>query len=145
MKSILIIDDQRITRHLLHFALRDLFLLEEAPDADTAYAMILASPPDALVLDVMMPGTMNGYQLCQKIKQNPALAHIYVVLLTSCRQAEDQEKGRLHGANAYFVKPFSPLLLQQHLKDALLIGWEISPESLDLSDLERLNANWVEP
>ncbi len=141
MKRILIVDDQRITRHLLHFALREQFVLEEAPDADTAFAMIMASPPDALVLDVMMPGSMDGYQLCQKIKQNPSLAPIYVVLVTSCRQAEDQEKGRILGANAYFVKPFSPLMLEQHLKDALQVGWEICTESLSLSDLERLNAN----
>ena len=129
MKKILIVDDQRITRQLMHFALCNHFELEEAEDADTAYAMILKAPPDALVLDVMMPGTMDGYQLCERLKRDPNLSHIYVVLVTACGQVSDQELGRRLGAEAYFVKPFSPLLLEQHLKDALMVGWQVSGEA----------------
>ncbi len=120
MKKILIVDDQPIIRHMLKFALREKFALEEACDADQAYEMILASPPDAIVLDVMMPGSMDGYQLCERIKRDPALSGIYVVLVTACGQVTDQELGRTLGANAYFIKPFSPLMLEQHLYDALL-------------------------
>jgi two-component system, OmpR family, phosphate regulon response regulator PhoB len=119
MKKVLIVDDQPIIRHMLRFGLRNSFVLEEAPDADVAYQMIVAAPPDAIVLDVMMPGSMDGYQLCERIKRDPALEHIHVVMVTACGQATDQELGRTLGANAYFIKPFSPLLLEQHLKDAL--------------------------
>lgn len=121
MKKILIIDDQPIIRKMIRLALMDdCFEFLEANDADTAYEMIKISPPDGIVLDVMMPGTLNGYQLCERIKQDPLLSSIYVVLVTACGQVADQEFGLSLGADAYFVKPFSPLALARHMKDAIL-------------------------
>ena len=109
MKKILIVDDQPNIRKLIHLALRDHFALEEAGDSDAAYDQLMAERPDALVLDVMMPGGMNGFQLCQRIKSDSALAGIHIVLVTACGQVSDQELGQELGADAYFVKPFSPL------------------------------------
>jgi CheY-like chemotaxis protein len=67
-----------------------------------------------------MPGVLNGYQLCERIKQSPELSDIHVVLVTACGQVADQEFGRALGADAYFVKPFSPMALATHMRDALL-------------------------
>jgi DNA-binding response OmpR family regulator len=119
MKKILIVDDQPNIRKMIHLALRDHFALEEAGDADAAYEQLMAERPGALVLDVMMPGSMNGFQLCELIKRDTALAGIHVVLVTACGQVSDQELGQELGANAYFVKPFSPLALTRHLTSAL--------------------------
>jgi CheY-like chemotaxis protein len=119
MKKILIVEDQASIRRLLRLALRDSFSLDEASEADSAYQRILADRPDAVVLDVMMPGSMNGYQLCEMIKRDPALADIHIVLTTARGQVADQEFGLSLGANAYFVKPFSPLALAHHLRGAL--------------------------
>lgn len=120
MKKILIVDDQPHIRKMIRLALRDHFELEEAEDADSAYERLMAERPDGLVLDVMMPGTMNGFQLCERIKCDTALAGIHIVLVTACGQVSDQERGRELGADAYFVKPFSPLALARHLTSALL-------------------------
>lgn len=120
MKKILIVDDQPVIREMIYFALCDSFELEMANDAEQAYKQIMIAIPDAIVLDVMMPGTMNGYQLCENIKNNPKLAGILVVLVTACGQVSDQELGRELGADAYFVKPFSPLQLIRYLKSTLL-------------------------
>lgn len=120
MKKILIVDDQPSIRRLVSLVLRDSFLIEEASDADTAYQRLLADRPDAVVLDVMMPGSMDGYQLCELIKRDTALAGIHVVLITARGQVSDQEFGLALGADAYFVKPFSPLGLLHHLTNALL-------------------------
>jgi DNA-binding response OmpR family regulator len=68
----------------------------------------------------MMPGTINGFQLCERIKRDGTLAGIHVVLVTACGQVTDQELGRALGADAYFIKPFSPMALAQHLRAALL-------------------------
>jgi CheY-like chemotaxis protein len=122
MKRILIVDDQPDIREMIHHALRDSFELEMANNADQAYEQIMIAIPDAIVLDVMMPGTMDGYQLCEVIKKDPKLAGILVVLITACGQVADQELGRTLGADAYFVKPFSPLQLERYLKDVLLAG-----------------------
>ncbi len=115
MKKLLIVDDQVNIRRMICLALRDHFSTAEADNADSAYTMILAEPPTGIVLDVMMPGSMNGFQLCQRIKSDPALRAIHVVLITACGQVADQELGRSLGADAYFVKPFSPLALVRHL------------------------------
>lgn len=119
MKKLLIVDDHANMRQIIRIAVRDRFELEEAASADAAYASIQAAPPDAIVLDVMMPGSMNGFQLCEIIKRDDKLAAIHVVLVTACGQVEDQELGRAVGADAYFVKPFSPLALARHLTEVL--------------------------
>jgi DNA-binding response OmpR family regulator len=119
MRKLLIVDDQANIRQMLRLTLRDHYIVGEAQSADTAFAMILSDPPDAIVLDVMMPGSMNGFQLCERIKGDAELAGIHVVLVTACGQVEDQELGRRLGADAYFVKPFSPLALARHLGEVL--------------------------
>lgn len=120
MKTVLIVDDQPNIRWFIRLALRDHFATEEADTADAAYERIKRDRPDAIVLDVMMPSIMNGFQLCERIKGDPDLSAIHVVLVTACGQVADQELGRAAGANGYFVKPFSPLALARHLTDALL-------------------------
>jgi DNA-binding response OmpR family regulator len=67
--------------------------------------------PHLMLLDVMMPGLLDGYQVCQRIKQDPALKHIKVIMLTARGQASDLDMGENAGADAYLVKPFSPLEL----------------------------------
>ena len=122
MKKVLIVDDHPSIRKMIRFALSARFALEEAGNAEVAYTQMLAGRPDGIVLDVMMPGSMNGFQLCERIKRDRALASIHVVLITACGQIEDQELGRAVGADAYFVKPFSPTALARHLGEALRIG-----------------------
>jgi CheY-like chemotaxis protein len=122
MKNVLIVDDQASIRQIVRLVLRKDFAITEAYDVVSALEQMKLLKPDGMVLDVMMPGEMDGYQLCEKIKQDPELADIYIVLLTACGQVADQEKGMALGANAYFVKPFSPVDLARHLKHALQVG-----------------------
>ena len=122
MKNVLIVDDQASIRQIVRLVLRKDFAITEAYDVVSAIEQMKLLKPDGMVLDVMMPGEMDGYQLCEKIKQDPELADIYIVLLTACGQVADQEKGMALGANAYFVKPFSPVDLARHLKHALQVG-----------------------
>jgi DNA-binding response OmpR family regulator len=119
MKRVLIVDDHPVIRKMIRLALRDQYVLDEAGDAESAYARILDNVPDGIILDVMMPGSMNGFQLCDRIKKDAGLAAMHVVLVTACGQVEDQELGRSLGADAYFVKPFSPMALARHLSMAL--------------------------
>jgi CheY-like chemotaxis protein len=121
MKNVLIVDDQASIRQIVRLVLRKDFAITEAYDAVSALEQIKLLKPDGMVLDVMMPGEMDGYQLCEKIKQDPELADIHIVLLTACGQVADQEKGLALGANAYFVKPFSPVDLARHLTHALQV------------------------
>ena len=127
MKTILVVDDQPDIRRMMRFALIPEFQVLEACDGGQALAQILAAPPDAVLLDIMMPGELDGLALCGHIKADPALSGIHVVMMTAMAQVADQEQGIKAGADAYFTKPFSPGALVRHLRTAL--GIEAAPGS----------------
>ena len=83
-----------------------------AASGEEALAKVASEAPDLMLLDVMMPGELDGYQVCSKVKQHPVLgAHTKVILLTARAQQEDMEQGRRAGSDAYLTKAFSPLKL----------------------------------
>jgi DNA-binding response OmpR family regulator len=109
---ILIVEDQpdicKLIRMTLEFG--D-FEIHEAHDGESGLNMARAIRPTVMLLDVMMPGLLDGYQVCTRIKQDPDLKAIRVVMLTARGQATDLAAGEAAGADAYLVKPFSPLEL----------------------------------
>ena len=109
---ILIVEDQpdicKLVRMTLEFG--D-FEIHEAHDGESGLNMARAIKPDVILLDVMMPGLLDGYQVCDRIKKDPELRAIKVAMLTARRQATDLAAGEAAGADAYLVKPFSPLEL----------------------------------
>ncbi len=76
-------------------------------DGLSAAADAREHPPDLAVLDVMMPG-MSGLEVCRELRQDPATAHIPVILLTAMAREADIAAGLAAGADDYIVKPFSP-------------------------------------
>ena len=110
MKKILIVEDQPDIRKLIRMTLEfEDYEIHEAADGAFGLRMASAVGPDLVLLDVMMPGELDGLQVCQRIKSDPKLAGLKVVLLTARGQARDREAGQLAGADDYLVKPFSPL------------------------------------
>lgn len=68
----------------------------------------------------MMPiGGLDGFEVCETLKKDPATSDIIIVMLTAKGQDFDKEKGRQVGANDYFVKPFSPLELMNKVEEVL--------------------------
>ena len=114
---ILIVEDQpdicKLIRMTLEFG--D-FEIHEANDGETGLNMARAIKPHVMLLDVMMPGLLDGYQVCARIKQDADLKQIQVVMLTARGQATDLAAGEAAGADAYLVKPFSPLELIERVE-----------------------------
>lgn len=114
---ILIVEDQpdicKLIRMTLEFG--D-FEIHEAHDGESGLNMARAIKPAIMLLDVMMPGLLDGYQVCSRIKQDPALSSIQVVMLTARGQVSDLAAGEAAGADAYLVKPFSPLELIERVE-----------------------------
>ena len=107
--SILIVDDNADLRKLVRMTLlRSPFQLLEAASGDEALNVIREIKPQIVVLDVMMPGQHDGYDVCRIVKSDPDLASIKIMLLTARGQEADLEMGRQVGADEYLVKPFSP-------------------------------------
>lgn len=89
----------------------DGYEVHEADNGDNGLRMAKALHPDIVLLDVMMPGQLDGFQVCARIRADPELARIPVVILTARDQQSDLEAGRRAGCTAYLTKPFSPLRL----------------------------------
>ena len=67
----------------------------------------------------MMPGQLDGYQVCERVRADPEITHIPIVLLTARGQQHDLETGRKAGCSAYLTKPFSPLQLIETVETLL--------------------------
>lgn len=119
-EKILIVDDQEEIRELIRLALEfDDYELHEAANGEQGWSIAQQIKPDLMLLDVMMPGSLNGLQVCRRIKTDPGLAHIKVVLLTARGQDADRQAGLQAGADHYLIKPFSPLELMKVIDQAL--------------------------
>jgi two-component system phosphate regulon response regulator PhoB len=111
-KRILIVEDHADIRRLIRMTLEfESHEIHEVTNADEGLAAVERLRPQLLLLDIMMPGSMDGLALCRLVKSNPALGNPWVVLLTARGQSQDIEAGMLAGADAYLLKPFSPLKL----------------------------------
>lgn len=75
-------------------------------------------PPDLILLDIMMP-EMDGYEVCRRLKDNPATKDIPVVFITALSEAEDEAKGIELGAVDYIAKPFSPYVVRARVRSIL--------------------------
>jgi two-component system phosphate regulon response regulator PhoB len=117
-KKILIVDDQGELRTLVRMTLEfGDYELHEAEDGERAVNLSTSIKPDLVILDVMMPGEIDGFQACEALKKSDAPP--YVMLLTARGQKSDIEEGERVGADSYLVKPFSPLELIDKVKHAL--------------------------
>ena len=112
MKKILIVDDHADIRRLIHITLEfERYEIHEAADGQSALDAIAVLRPDLVLLDVMMPGAINGLEVCRRIRASSDLQEVRVMLLSARGQASDREAGLAAGADIYLVKPFSPLQL----------------------------------
>lgn len=121
MKKILIVDDQMEVRELIDVTLYSTdYLILQAEDGPTAIEIARKELPDLILLDVMMPqGGIDGFQVCETLKDDPITKNIHIVMLTAIQQDVDIERGRKAGADDYFTKPFSPLKLLNKVEEIL--------------------------
>jgi DNA-binding response OmpR family regulator len=112
MKKILIVDDHADIRRLIRMTLEfEDYAIEEAGDGESALRMAQTLKPDLVLLDVMMPGAVNGLEVCRRLRSDATAAGPRVIMLSARGQASDREAGLQAGADTYLVKPFSPLQL----------------------------------
>jgi len=116
---ILVIDDEPyILRSLSYLLTREGYRVETASNGEEGLERVRSLRPPLMFLDIMMPN-MNGYEVCEQVKQDPALADTYVIMLSAKGQQIDRERGLLGGADEYMTKPFSPREVAQRVRDIL--------------------------
>ena len=114
MKHIFVIDDDANIRQLiLRYLEKEGYRGTTFENADTVLEAFNAMQPDALVLDIMMPGTMDGLDLCKKIRM---VSQVPIIFVSAKDEAVDRIIGLELGADDYLSKPFSPRELLVRLK-----------------------------
>lgn len=116
---VLVAEDDADIRELMTAVLRaGGYEVAVARDGEEAFRLACASPPDAAVLDVAMPG-IDGYELTRRLRAQPSTEAIPIVLVSAKAAERDAERGAAAGSTAYVTKPFSPQELRG-LLDSLL-------------------------
>ena len=116
---ILVVDDQHDLRLLIRLSLRALGDVAQASNAEDALAQLRAARPDLLILDVWLGEGASGLELCRRLKDDPAMAGMKIMLLSACGQQSDVAAGLAAGADHYIVKPFSPEALASAARELL--------------------------
>ncbi|MCY3946634.1 MAG: response regulator transcription factor [Anaerolineaceae bacterium] len=107
MPSVLIVEDEEVLLRNLEARLRDDgFQVSTASDGEEAMAYIRATPPDLVVLDIMLP-KLDGLSVCRMLRKDDSLANLPIIMLTARGTEVDRIVGLESGADDYIVKPFS--------------------------------------
>ena len=121
MKKILIVDDQEEIRRLVDITLRvENYQILQAESGEEAIEIVKAEKPDLVIMDIMMPGGIDGLEATRILKNDPETKECLIIMLTAKGQSYEREEGLAAGADDYFAKPFSPLVLIKKVEE--LIG-----------------------
>lgn len=118
-KRVLIVDDEPNIVTSLEFLMEEAGMeVRAARNGQEALQMATSFAPDLVLLDVMMP-VLNGYEICQRIKSDPAMRHVRILMLSAKGRDVEIAKGLELGADAYITKPFSTRELVAKVKELL--------------------------
>ena len=118
-KHVLIADDEPNIVISLEFLMkREGYRVSIARDGDAALEAIRRERPDLVLLDVMMPGK-SGFEVCQAVRGDEALAAVKILMLSAKGRETDLVKGSALGADAYMTKPFSTRELAEKVRELL--------------------------
>jgi two-component system cell cycle response regulator DivK len=116
-KRILVVEDQQDNRQILRDLLTNAgFDIIEAENGEDAIASAQASRPDLILMDIQLP-ILDGYEATRRIKADPNLKSIPIIVVTSYALSGDEDKARLAGCDDYVAKPFSPRELLAKIKE----------------------------
>lgn len=120
-QGVLIVDDNEQNLELLHAYLDELGgEVRIAHDGLEAIESVQNSPPDIILLDIMMP-RMSGYQVCETLKKDPATSDIPIIMVTALNEVGDVERAIDSGADDFLTKPVNKLELLTRVRSLLRV------------------------
>ena len=136
-RYILIVDDEADLVELVSYNLKkEGFIVDSAPDGETALKKVKKGRYDLLVLDLMLPG-IQGMELCRILRKDPKTSGLPIIMLTAKGEEVDKILGLEMGADDYITKPFSPRELVARVKAVLRRAEkEMMSKKLIIGDME---------
>lgn len=120
MQKILIVDDHAEVRDILEATLKSAdYAILKSSNAQEALPLIRIHKPELVIMDIMMPGQIDGIEATRIVKSDPETKKCKVMVITGKIAAKDEETAFAAGADCYLAKPFSPLKLLREV-DRLL-------------------------
>ena len=105
---ILVVEDQPDNRQIIRDLLSSVgYELIEAEDGAAGVRLAASERPDLILMDIQLP-VLDGYEATRRIKADPELSSIPIIVVTSYALSGDDAKARAAGCDAYVAKPFSP-------------------------------------
>ena len=118
-KRILVVEDHEDNRQILRDLLGNAgYQMIEAETGEDGLAAAAAHKPDLILMDIQLPG-LDGYEATRRLKADPALRSIPIIVVTSYALSGDEAKARAAGCDAYVTKPFSPRQLLAKIRKSL--------------------------
>ncbi|MFZ6688093.1 response regulator [Undibacterium sp. SXout11W] len=106
--TILVVDDQSDARQMVRMVMEiERYPVIEAGNGERALALAHEHKPACLIMDLRMPGIVDGFALCQAIKGDPDLCRTPIIILSAFFQKDEKTLGFQFGADAFFEKPFN--------------------------------------
>jgi sigma-B regulation protein RsbU (phosphoserine phosphatase) len=115
---ILIVDDAKANLDILVEGLKADHKLSLAMNGEMALQIAARTPPDLVLLDIMMPG-MDGYEVCRRLREMPETADVPIMFLSSLEEVQNKTRGFEAGANDYLTKPFEMLEVKARVRSLL--------------------------
>jgi putative two-component system response regulator len=131
-QTVLVVDDTLENIDVLKGILREYYKVIFATSGEMALKVVSKTPPDIVLLDIMMPG-MDGFEVCRRLKEDPRTKNIPVMFVTAKDQDVDEAKGFELGAVDYITKPVSAMIVRARVKTHLAL----SNQTIELERLVR--------
>jgi phosphoserine phosphatase RsbU/P len=115
---VLLVDDAKANLDILVEGLKADHKLSLALNGEMALQIAARTPPDLVLLDIMMPG-LDGYEVCRRLRQMPETAEVPIMFLSSLEEVQNKTRGFEAGANDYLTKPFEMLEVKARVRSLL--------------------------
>src|SRR5512146_145888 len=115
---VLLVDDAKANLDILVEGLKSEHKLSLALNGEMALEIAARTPPDLVLLDIVMPG-LDGYEVCRRLRQMPETAEVPIMFLSSLEEVQNKTLGFEVGANDYLTKPFELLEVKARVRSLL--------------------------
>jgi CheY-like chemotaxis protein len=114
---ILVVEDQDSIRRMIEALVQARgYAVTAVANGAKAIDVATTDPPDLVLLDLMLPGQYDGFEVCKRLRTDPSTRTVPVVIISALDDSDSRARATEAGANAYYTKPFSPIALLKEIE-----------------------------